>query len=195
MLFILVLYIIHFLCTPGMRKSPVESTSFSYCDPQHARGLYPSPKFNPSATNFLGFSGNSFVGPPSNKSIHWSNRIENSLESMSAIFPKEAGEKRQGTGNGCRLFGIQLRENSNAEESLQTVTLSGRLGDDRFVPSLDAESDQHSEPSNANGYDIPSVICDAEKSCLSPQESQSRQIRSCTKVVWLRWLSISLHRA
>ncbi|XP_047164117.1 auxin response factor 1-like [Vigna umbellata] len=166
----------------GMWKSAAESTSFSYCDPQHGRGLHQSPKFNPSATNFIGFSGNSFVGPPSNKSIYWSNRMENSLESISAIAFKEAGEKRQGTGNGCRLFGIQLLENSNAEGSLQTVSLSGRLGDDRFIPSLDVESDQHSEPSNANRSDIPSVSCDAEKSCLSPQESQSKQIRSCTKV-------------
>ncbi|TKY53849.1 Auxin response factor 1 [Spatholobus suberectus] len=167
----------------GIWKSPVESSSFSYCDPQHGRGLYPSPKFNSSATNFLGFSGNTSVGPPSNKSIYWSNRMENSMESISAIALKEAGEKRQGTGNGCRLFGIQLLENSNAEGSLQTVTLSGKAGDDRSVPSLDAESDQHSEPSNANRSDIPSVSCDAEKSCLqSHQESQSKQIRSCTKV-------------
>ncbi|XP_027915683.1 auxin response factor 1-like [Vigna unguiculata] len=165
----------------GMWKSPIESTTFS-CDPQHRRGLYPSPKFNPSATNFIGFSGNSFVGPPSNKSIYWSNRMENSLESISPIALKEAGEKRQDTGNGCRLFGIQLLENSKAEGSLQTVNLSGRLGDDRFVPSLDAESDQQSEPSNANRCDIPSVSCDAEKPCLSPQELQSKQIRSCTKV-------------
>ncbi|KAL3012439.1 hypothetical protein AAZX31_07G253500 [Glycine max] len=167
----------------GIWKSSVESTSFSYCDPQQGRGLYPSPKFNSSATNFIGFSGNSSVGSPSNKSIYWSNRMENNLESISAIALKEAGEKRQGTGNGCRLFGIQLLENSNAEGNLQTVTLSGRVGDDRSVPSLDAESDQHSEPSNANRSDIPSVSCDAEKSCLqSPQESQSKQIRSCTKV-------------
>lgn len=178
-----------------MWKSAAESTSFSYCDPQHGRGLYPSPKFNPSANNFIGFSGNSFVGPPSNKSIYWSNRMESSLESISAIAFKEAGEKRQGTGNGCRLFGIQLLENSNAEGSLQTVSLSGRLGDDRFIPSLDVESDQHSEPSNANRSDIPSVSCDAEKSCLSPQELQSKQIRSCTKVVWSRWFSISIQRA
>ncbi|QCD80363.1 auxin response factor [Vigna unguiculata] len=141
----------------GMWKSPIESTTFSF-DPQHRRGLYPSPKFNPSATNFIGFSGNSFVGPPSNKSIYWSNRMENSLESISPIALKEAGEKRQDTGNGCRLFGIQLLENSKAEGSLQTVNLSGRLGDDRFVPSLDAESDQQSEPSNANRCDIPSHL-------------------------------------
>ncbi|KAJ7967936.1 Auxin response factor [Quillaja saponaria] len=65
----------------------------------------------------------------------------------------------------------------------QVVTVSGRERDDRSVPSFDTEPDQHSEPSNVNRSNIPSVSCDAEKSCLrSPQESQSRQIRSCTKV-------------
>lgn len=115
--------------------------------------------------------------------MYWSSRLENSTEPFSPVALEESGEKRQGTGNGCRLFGIQLLENSNAEESLQTAPLSGRVGDDRSVPSLDVESDQHSEPSNVNRSDIPSVSCDADKSCLrSPQESQSRQIRSCTKV-------------
>ncbi|KAK7263775.1 hypothetical protein RJT34_31372 [Clitoria ternatea] len=162
----------------GMWKLPVESTSLSYCDPQHGSGLYPSSKLNYSATKFIGFSGNSSAGPPSNKSVYWSNMMENCTEPISA-----AGEKRLSTGNGCRLFGIQLLENSNAERSLQTVALSGRVSDDGSVPYLDAESDQHSEPSNANRSDIPSLSCDAEKSCLqSPQESQSKQTRSCTKV-------------
>ncbi|KAL1320090.1 hypothetical protein HN51_064834 [Arachis hypogaea] len=162
----------------GVWKPPVESPSFSYRE--HGRDLYPSPKFNSNAAKFLGFGGN--ISAP-NKSIYWSNRMENSTESFSPIALKESAEKRQGTGNGCRLFGIQLLDNAHAEESLPTVILSGRVGDDRSVPSLDGESDQQSEPSNVNQSDIPSASCDAEKSCLrSPQESQSRQIRSCTKV-------------
>ncbi|WJX21829.1 Arf GTPase arf1, variant 2 [Trifolium repens] len=164
----------------GIWKSPIESPPFPYRDPQHGRDLYPSSRFSSTATSFLGFGGNS---PASNKSIYWSSRLENSTEPFLPTALKESGEKRQGTGNGCRLFGIQLLENSNAEESLQTIPLSGMVGDDRSVPSLDAESDQHSEPSNVNRSDIPSVSLDADKSCLrSPQESQSRQIRSCTKV-------------
>ncbi|KAL5096239.1 hypothetical protein RYX36_000566 [Vicia faba] len=156
----------------GIWKSPVESPPFPYRDSQHTRDLYPSPRFSSTATSFLGFGGNS---PASNKSIYWSSRLENSTEPFSPIALKESGEKRQGTGSGCRLFGIQLLENSNAEESLQAASLLRRVGDD--------ESDQHSEPSNVNRSDIPSVSCDADKSCLrSPQESQSRQIRSCTKV-------------
>ncbi|XP_047176140.1 auxin response factor 1-like isoform X1 [Vigna umbellata] len=164
----------------GVRKSPVDSAPFSYRDHQHGRDIYPPAKFNSTATGFLGFGGNCSA---SNKSIYWSSRTENSTESFLPVALKESGEKRNGTANGCRLFGIQLLDNANGEESLPMVTLSGRLGDDVPLPSLDAESDQHSEPSNINRSDIPSVSCDVEKSCLrSPHESQSRQIRSCTKV-------------
>jgi len=169
------------LCGSGVRKSPVDSAPFSYREHQHGRDIYPSAKFNSTAAGFLGFGGNCSA---SNKSIYWSSRTENSTESFSPVALKESGEKRQGTANGCRLFGIQLLDNCNGEESLPMVTLSGRVGDDGPLPSLDAESDQHSEPSNINRSDFPSLSCDAEKSCLrSPQESQSRQIRSCTKVV------------
>ncbi|GMY04906.1 auxin response factor 1 [Fagus crenata] len=162
-------------------KSPVESSAFSFCEPQRGRDFYPSPKFS-SATNgnSFSFSGNNPVAAVSSNSAYWSNRVESTTESPSLVVNKESGEKRQGTGNGCRLFGIQLRDNSNVEETSQVVTMSRTGGDEQPVPYLDAESDQHSEP---NRSDVPSVSCDAEKSCLrSPQESQSRQIRSCTKV-------------
>ncbi|XP_028804042.1 auxin response factor 1 [Neltuma alba] len=167
----------------GAWKPSTESPSFSYCDSQHGQDLYQSSKFNSTATNFLGFGGNKSLGTASNNSIYWSSRVENSSEHFSPIALKESGEKKQGTGNGCRLFGIQLLENSNAEESTPRVTLSERVGDDRSVPCVDGEPDQLSEPSNVNGSYIPSLSCDADKSSLqSPQESQRRQIRSCTKV-------------
>ncbi|KAH7576019.1 hypothetical protein JRO89_XS02G0278400 [Xanthoceras sorbifolium] len=169
----------------GMWKSPVESQAFSYCDSQHGRDLYPSPKFSPaSKANSLGFGGNSSLAAVTSNSMYWPNRAENVMESFAPVVSRELSEKRQGTGNTYRLFGIQLVGNSNIEEPSAAVTMSATMGDDRPVPSLDADSDQHSEPSN-----VPSVSCDAEKSCLrSPQESQSRQIRSCTKVI----LSLSL---
>ncbi|KAI9107347.1 hypothetical protein K1719_021735 [Acacia pycnantha] len=174
----------------GVWKSANKTPPFSYGDPQHARDLYSSSKFNPTATNFLGIGGNSPMGAVSNNATCWSNRAENTLES---ITPKESSEKRQGTGNGCRLFGIQLLENSNAEESMLPVTLSGRVGDDRSARYVDAESDRHSDPSNVNHADVPSVSCDAEKSCLqSPPEALSRQIRSCTKV---HMLGVAVGRA
>lgn len=165
-----------------MWKSPVESPSaFSYCDPQRGREFYSSPKFNSvSKTNSLGFSGNSSLAAVSSNSMYWSNRVETVTESFSPAINKDSGERKQSTGNGCRLFGIQLRDNSNLEDTSTVVT----VGDIRPVPSLEAESNQLFEPSNVNRADNPSVSCDAEKSCLrSPQESQSRQIRSCTKVM------------
>lgn len=169
----------------GMWKSPAESPSaFSYCDPQRGRESYPSPKLTSvTKANTLGLSGNSSQPAVSSSSMYWSNRVETVMDSFVPIVSKESGEKRQGTGNGCRLFGIQLLDKSNSEETLPVVTVPGTVGDERPVPSLEFESDQHSEPSNINRSDVPSVSCEPEKSCLrSPQESQSRQIRSCTKV-------------
>ncbi|ESR44698.1 hypothetical protein CICLE_v10003317mg, partial [Citrus x clementina] len=108
--------------------------------------------------------------------------LENLTESFAPVVNKESSEKRQGNGNTCRQFGIPHIDNSNVEEASPAFTMSGAMGDDRAIPCLDADSDQHSEPSNINRSDVPSVSCDAEKSCpRSPQESQSRQIRSCTK--------------
>lgn len=168
----------------GMWKSHVESSAFSYCDSPQGRDLYPSPKFSTATKgNHFGFSGNNSLAAVSSNSMYWPNRAENVTESFAPVVNKESSEKRQGNGNTYRLFGIQLVNNSNVEEASPAFTMSGAMGDDQPIPCLDADSDQHSEPSNINRSDVPSVSCDAEKSCLrSPQESQSRQIRSCTKV-------------
>lgn len=168
-----------------MWKSPADSPSaFSYCDPQRGRESYPSPNFSSiTKANSIGFSGNSSQPAVSSNSMYWANRAETVTESFVPIVTKGSSEKKQGTGNGYRLFGIQLLDNSHMEENLSAVKVSGTVGDERPVTSLEAESDQHSEPSNINRTDVPSVSCEPEKSCLrSPQESQSRQIRSCTKV-------------
>lgn len=165
----------------GMWKSSVESPSgFPYCDPHRSRDLYPSPKFSSiTKTNSFSFSGNSSPAAVSSNSMYWSNRMEPATESFAPAVNKESGEKRRDTGSGCRLFGFQLLDNSTVEETLPVLT----VGEDQPVPSLDVESDQHSEPSNINRSDIPSVSCEPDKLSLrSPQESQSRQIRSCTKV-------------
>lgn len=165
----------------GMWKSSVESPSgFPYCDPHRGRDLYPSPKFSSiTKTNSFSFSGNSSPAAVSSNSMYWSNRMETATESFAPAVNKESGEKRRDAGSGCRLFGFQLLDNSTVEETLPVLT----VGEDQPVPSLDVESDQHSEPSNINRSDIPSVSCEPDKLSLrSPQESQSRQIRSCTKV-------------
>lgn len=115
---------------------------------------------------------------------YWSNtnRVENIMDTSSHVANREPIEKKQNTRNGCRLFGIQLLGNSNVDEA-SPISTPKMVGEDRLVPPVDSEFDQHSEPSNIPRSDIPSVSCDADKSCLiSPLESQSRQIRSCTKV-------------
>ncbi|KAA8536621.1 hypothetical protein F0562_029099 [Nyssa sinensis] len=168
----------------GMWKTSVESPSaFSYCDPQRGRDHYSSPKFSGTKAISLSYSENSSLAPVSSKSMYWSNHVETMTESFAPVVNKESGEKRRGISNGYRLFGIELLDNSTVEETSAVVTVSGAGGEDQPVPSVDTESDRHSEPSNINQYDIPSAICEPEKSCLrSSQESQGRQIRSCTKV-------------
>lgn len=167
------------LSSLGIWKSPVESP-FSYCDAQRGQ---PSPKLSSTAKpNSVGFSGNSSLAAVSSSSKYWPNRVENVTESVAPVVNKESSERKQGTGNGCRLFGIQLLDKINMEENSPLATISGTGVDDQPLHSLDANSDQQSDPSNLNQSDLPSISCEPEKCLRSPQESQSKQIRSCTKV-------------
>lgn len=163
----------------GMWKSSVESP-LSYCDSQRGRDLYSSPKFSPAAkANSTGFGGDGSFPAVSSNSIYWPNHVESVTESFAPYINKETSERQQDTGNKYRLFGIQLLDNNQKDEVSQVVATTLTAVDNQ----PDAESDRHSEPSILNRYDVPSVSCDPEKSCLrSSQESQSRQIRSCTKV-------------
>ncbi|KAM7474523.1 hypothetical protein LguiB_021766 [Lonicera macranthoides] len=161
----------------GMWKSPVDRpTAFSYCDPARGRDLYPSPKLSSCTKgSTLSYNENSSFPP-----TFWSNQVEPITESFAPVLNRETGEKRQ--VGGYRLFGIELLNHSTVEEPSPMV-LNGEAMEDQPVASLDAESDRHSEPSNINRSGVPSVSCEPEKSCLrSPLDSQSRQIRSCTKV-------------
>ncbi|KAF8412017.1 hypothetical protein HHK36_004576 [Tetracentron sinense] len=169
--------------------SPVDSPSaYSYTGLQRGRDLYPSPNstsFFSSVTRVssLGFTGNSSPVAISSNPMYWSNRAEPQTESFAPIINKECGENRKETGSGYRLFGIQLVDNSNVEEALPVVTMSGRVGEDQPLPSLDADSDGQSHPLNLKQSDIPAASSEPEKSCVrSPHEMQSRQTRSCTKV-------------
>lgn len=153
-----------------MWKSPVDSpSSFSYCDPSRGRDLYPSPKLS-SAAKGLGYGENGSM-PLSTKTMYWSSQSETCTESVAP-----ASEKRP--ANGCRLFGIELLDCPTIDES-SSVAMPSAVVEDQPVPSLNVDSDRNSEPSNP----IPSVSCEPEKSSLrSTHESQSKQIRSCTKV-------------
>ncbi|KAI3856878.1 hypothetical protein MKX03_036184 [Papaver bracteatum] len=170
----------------GMWKSPVESPSnFSHSELQRGREMYQSPNSNSPFSPLVkpssrGFSGNSQLALSSN-SMYWSNQTETLTDSFVSVPSKESVEKRPETSNVYRLFGIQLVDNTNVEENSLVVASLAGLGEDQ--PSLDAESDRQSQPSNANRCDVPALSSDPEKSCLrSPQEMQSRQTRSCTKV-------------
>ncbi|KAK4378731.1 hypothetical protein RND71_000593 [Anisodus tanguticus] len=153
----------------GMWKSPVDSpSSFSYCDPSRGRDLYPSPKLS-SAAKGLDYGENGSM-PLSTKSMFWSSQSETCTESVAP-----ASEKR--LANGYRLFGIELLDRPTIDET--SAAMPSAVMEDQPAPSLDVDSDRNSDPSNP----IPSVSCEPEKSSVrSPHESQSKQIRSCTKV-------------
>ncbi|KAL9448662.1 hypothetical protein AB3S75_016034 [Citrus x aurantiifolia] len=146
---------------PSVLPSPAADISvlaFSYCDSPQGRDLCPSPKFSTATKgNHFGFSGNNSLAAVSSNSMYWPNRAENVTESFTPVVNKESSEKRQGNGNTCRLFGIPHVDNSNVEEASPAFTMSGAMGDDRAIPCLDADSDQHSEPSNINRSDVPSA--------------------------------------
>lgn len=99
---------------------------------------------------------------------------ETRTESYSASINKAPTEKKQESAtSGCRLFGIEIGSTVSPVVTVATV------GQDQ-PPALsgDVESDQLSQPSHANKTDAP-----AASSERSPNETESRQVRSCTKVI------------
>ncbi|XP_073115853.1 auxin response factor 7 isoform X1 [Elaeis guineensis] len=170
----------------GLWKSPVESTqTFSFSGLQRGRELYPSSSLfsSTSKTGSIVFNGNMGPSAVTCRSEYWPVRADTQTESFSASINRETCEKKQDTGTGCRLFGIQLIEGSVVEETSLPANISAGIGEDQPVTSVDADSDRQSQPSTINRCDAPAVSSEPEKSCLrSPQETQSRQPRSCTKV-------------
>ncbi|XP_022895629.1 auxin response factor 1 [Olea europaea var. sylvestris] len=163
------------LSSLGMWKSPADSSSaFSCCDPSRGRDVHQSPRFS-SGTRVSNLSYNEIMPPVSSNLIYRSNQVENAIESFTPV-----SEKRQ--ANGCRLFGIELRDSSTVEDTALAV-VSGVAKEDSLIPALGDESEKNSEPSNHNPSDVPLESFEPEKSCTrSPHEPKSRQIRSCTKV-------------
>ncbi|KAG8064601.1 hypothetical protein GUJ93_ZPchr0004g38307 [Zizania palustris] len=160
----------------GLWKPPAESTqTLSFSEPQRAREIFhsiPSSIF-PASSNAEFSSKNE----PSilNNQLYWSVR-DSRADSYAASTNKVRVERKQeSTTVGCRLFGIEI--SSTVEEALPVSTVSGVLYD-QTVLSIDTDSDQLSQPSNANKSDAPATSTER-----SPLESQSRQVRSCTKVI------------
>lgn len=158
----------------GTWKSPVDSpSSFPYCDTSRGTDLFPSPKLSSgSKVNNLAYSENGSLPPVSSRSMCCSNQPE--TDSTAPV-----SEKKQ--ANGYRLFGIQLMDHSTVRDT--SLTAPQPMVEDCPVLCLDSESDQHSEPSNPTRSEVPELSFEHEKSSLrSPNESHSKQIRSCTKV-------------
>lgn len=128
-----------------------------------------TPRFSPlSKANSIAFSVNSNQPPKSTNQMHWPILKEPHADLFSGSFNNETSEKKQDTGNGYRLFGVQLIENTTTEETSPLVAMSGFVEDDHPVFSLNAESDRLSQPSTINRSD--------------GLEIEAKQTRSCTKV-------------
>uniref|UniRef100_A0A0D9VH38 Auxin response factor n=1 Tax=Leersia perrieri TaxID=77586 RepID=A0A0D9VH38_9ORYZ len=138
--------------------------------------LYPSSP-NPifSTPLNVGFNTKNEPSALTNKHFYWPMR-ETRADSYSASINKVPSEKKQEPSSaGCRLFGIEI---SSAVEATSPVPAVSVVGQEQPAASVDAESDQLSQPSQANKSDAP-----AASSEPSPHETQSRQVRSCTKVI------------
>ncbi|KAL5207985.1 hypothetical protein ABZP36_032420 [Zizania latifolia] len=161
----------------GLWKSPSESTQgFSFSGLQRTQELYPSNPNSIFSTSLnVGFNTKNEPSALSNKHFYWPMR-ETRADSYSASISKVPSERKQEPSTaGCRLFGIEI--SSVVEATSPVLTVSG-IGQDQPAASVDAESDQLSQPSHVNKSDAP-----AASSEPSPHETQSRQVRSCTKVI------------
>jgi auxin response factor len=161
----------------GPWKSPSEPTkTLSFSDPQQARELFPSvptPTI-PSSSN-IGF--NSMNGPSMlNSQFYWSIR-DSRAGSCAASSNKVTVEKKRESGSaGCRLFGIEICPTE--EEALPVVTAPGPCYD-QPTACVEFALDKLLQPSDVNNSDAPAACREH-----SPLESQSRQVRSCTKVIF-----------
>lgn len=173
----------------GRWKSPAEATqTFSFSGVHHGQDLYhsssPSSLFSSASTGgSIAFNGNGTSSAITGNPVYWPIKAANQDELFSACINKESNERKQDTGNnGYKLFGIQLIGSSAVEETSPVVAVSA-CAEDQPAPSQDVDSDRQSQPSYVNRSEAPAVSSEPEKSCLrSPQETQSRQLRSCTKV-------------
>ena len=199
----------YFFCLGGVWKPQADAAqTLSFSRLQRSRESYPfttagslfSPTSKPGSIGFngstapspipsslgsVGFNGSSGPLPVLSSTMYWQARADPQTESFSVSINKEPSRKKHNmnNGSGCRLFGIQLIESSTTAEESSPLPAVSIVREDQPLPSPDVDSEQQSQPSNANQSVAPAVSSEPEKSCLrSPQETQSRQLRSCTKV-------------
>lgn len=161
----------------GLWKSPTESSrTLSFLEPQRARELFPPiPTSTFSSSSNVSFNSKNDPSMLSSQ-FYWSAR-DTRADSCAASTNTVIIEKKQEPSyGGCRLFGIDI---CSAEEEVLPVVTAPGLAYDQTAASVELNSDKLSQPSDANNSDAP-----AASSERSPLESQSRQARSCTKVIF-----------
>lgn len=167
--------LIPFYAILGFWKSPAEpAQAFSFSGLQRTQELYHSnPNSIFSSSLNVGLNSKNEHSTLNNNHLYWPMR-ETRTEFYSASTNKALPEKKQESATaGCRLFGIEIGS------SVSPVVTVASVGQDQPPAlSVDGESDQLSQPSHANKTDAP-----AASSERSPHETESRQVRSCTKVI------------
>ncbi|XP_062219329.1 auxin response factor 7-like [Phragmites australis] len=159
----------------GLWKSPAEPTqAFSFSGLQRTQERYPSnPNSIFSSPMNVGFNSRNECSTLTSNHFYWPMQ-DTRADPYSASINKVPPERKQEPSTaGCRLFGIEI---SSATSPVVTVASVGQ--DQPPAASVDVESDQLSQPSHANKADAP-----AASSERSPHETESRQVRSCTKVI------------
>ncbi|RLM65364.1 hypothetical protein C2845_PM16G08430 [Panicum miliaceum] len=147
----------------------------SFSEPQRARQLFPSiPTSTFSSSSNVNFNSKNEPSMLSSQ-FYWSaryTRADSCAASTNTIIVEKKQEQNSG---GCRLFGIDI---CSAEEEVLPVVTASALGYDQTAASIELNSDKLSQPSDVNNSDAPGASSER-----SPPESQSRQVRSCTKVI------------
>ncbi|XP_051216899.1 auxin response factor 7 [Lolium perenne] len=161
----------------GLWKSPSESAqTFSFSGLQRTQELYPSsPNSIFSSSLNVGFNTKNEPSNLTNSHFYWPMRDTRVDSFYASINKVPSARKQEPTTAGCRLFGIEI---SSAVEATSPVVAVSGVCQEQPAASVDVESDQLSQPSHVNKSDAPAASSDH-----SPYETQSRQVRSCTKVI------------
>lgn len=158
-------------------KSPEETTQIYSVSETQSSSFSAASKFDT-----IGFSAKTGTSTVTNSPIYRPIRTSAQTKSFLTSINEGPNETKKEATMGCRLFGIQLIESAATEEISPVVTISS-IAEDQPLTSLIVDSDRQSQPSNVNRSDNPAISSEVDKSCLkSPQETYSRQTRSCTKV-------------
>jgi auxin response factor len=165
----------------GLWKSAAEHTqAFSFSGLQRNQELHNSSPNSIFSTSLnVGFSAKNERSTVTNNHLYWPMR-DTRADSYSANINKIPFKKKQEPATaGCRLFGIEISSATSRAVNVASV------GQEQPAASADVEPDQLSQPSHANISDAPAATSER-----CPYETESRQGRSCTKVIMGHHLSI-----